>query len=160
MALTHPVPAEFLKEIGEVTVGFALLENMIQGLGGALMQSDQAHVAFVEMSFRALRGVVFSLAKARLGDGEPLDELSALLRRAGALEEARNEVTHSIWAAGDKSPPTITRVKRTAKQKQGFKARFEPWTIDRFSQLTTDLLGLADEIQRFHIRLQGITAKV
>ena len=158
MAMQHPVPAAFLEQIGDITVSFALLENMLQTLGGAFMKSDDAQIVLVELPFRSLRGVLYSLAKAHLGEGENLSKLASLLKRAGELEESRNQVTHSIWGAGDSSAvPTITRIKSTAKQKAGFKVLLEPWDIDQFRKLTCALLALVEDVQRFHRECLGVS---
>jgi hypothetical protein len=47
---------------------------------------------------RSLRERVRKLARQKLGEGEPLLKLQALLTRAGRLTDQRNKLTHGLWA--------------------------------------------------------------
>lgn len=45
-----------------------------------------------------LRRRIKTLARKRLGEGEPLVKLQAILTRCGRVTERRNELLHGIWA--------------------------------------------------------------
>jgi hypothetical protein len=118
--LVHPVPDPLLARIGDITVSFALLESVMQSLAQTLLGrgSEIGQIVTVELSFQRLRALTANLYRANHGEDADFELLTTLLKRAADVEEKRNQITHSIWAAGD--PGTITRIKMTAKEKRGF----------------------------------------
>jgi hypothetical protein len=152
--LQHPVPNSLLVHIGDMTVSFALLESTIQSLTWSLIREHQriGQIITSELSFRNLRALLISLYVERHGKDSDYDALRALMIRSGQLEEERNKLTHSVWAAGS-SPDTITRIKITAREKHGFKADFEQYDEDRLHEVADGIKTLAAELQRFHIDL-------
>src|SRR5262245_40400051 len=118
--LQHPVPATLLVHIGDITVSFALLESEIQTLIGSFLQEHQriGQIIKAELAFKNLRALAISLYRERHGEDAGFGALRKLMKRAAAAEEKRNQITHSLWAAGD-TKDTITRIKTTAKENRG-----------------------------------------
>ena len=149
--LQHPVPDPILTLIGDITVSFALLESTLQFLTGMLLSGEQriGQIVTAELSFQKLRALCVSLYKERRGDDAPgLEKLRDLMRRAGKIEETRNQITHSVWGAGN-TPETVTRFKTTAKEKKGLEFRFEHIDEDRLASLAEGIKVLASDIQGF-----------
>ncbi len=154
MALQHPVPEEHLKAIGDITVSFALLESTIQTLAQSLLGAGQrlGQIVTAEVSFTALRALTVSLYLQRNGNDEHLDEFRALIKRAADAEEKRNQITHSVWAAGRKVG-CITRTKTTAKERHGIRTLFEDVSSDHLTAIAQELKVLSHDIQNFWISL-------
>ena len=152
--ITHPVPPALLVHIGDITVSFALLELTIQWLIGSLIAEHQriGQIITAEQSFKSLRALAVSLYKERHGEDLDYAVLRGLMRRAADLEAKRNQITHSIWAAG-RTPETITRCKTMAKEKHGIRLDFEDLAKSDLAAIACDLKQLAGEIQRLWMRL-------
>lgn len=152
--MQHPVPEKLLVHIGDITVSFALLENSLQCLIGSLLQEHQriGQIITAELAFKNLRALAISLYKERHGEDDDLNTLRELMRRAAQAEETRNQITHSLWAAGD-TADTITRIKATAKEKRGIHFHFERVAVGDLAAFTTELKTLAADVQAFQIRL-------
>jgi hypothetical protein len=150
MALQHPVPDEHLKHIGDITVSFALLESGLQGLAQSLLGAGQrlGQIVTAELSFKALRALTVSLYLQRNGEDENFTALRELIKTAADVEEQRNQITHSLWAAGADAS-SITRIKTTAKEKHGIRFHFENVTSNQLAEFARDIKLLAHEIQKF-----------
>lgn len=150
----HAVPKELLVHMGDITVSFAMLEFHIQMLTGSLINEHQriGQIVTAELSFRALRGLVTSLYRERHGEDADFGTLVDLMKRAQALEEIRNQITHSIWLAGDPAN-TIMRFKTTAREKPGLKFSFEKMGELEFANVASDLQLLTGEILEFTMKL-------
>ena len=146
-ALSHPVPEKLLAHIGDITVSFALLQSTVQLLIGSLIAEHQrvGQIITAELAFRNLRALAISLYKERHGEDPHFAVLRNLMRRAAQLEEARNQITHSVWGAGN-TRDTITRVKSTAKEKHGFKSHFENIGESNLAEVANGLKLLAGEV--------------
>jgi hypothetical protein len=133
---------------------FALLELMIENLAGSQLQEHQriSRIITAELSFRNLRALVMSLYRERHGEFADFETLRGLMRRAGQLEEKRNQITHSIWATGN-SPDTVTRIKTTAKETRGIHFDFQDVSSDDLDTVAKEIKTLAEETQRFWISL-------
>jgi predicted DsbA family dithiol-disulfide isomerase len=70
------------------------------------------------------------------------------MKRAANLEEKRNQITHSVWAAGD-TADTVTRIKMTAKEKYGIRFKFEKVGKQDLTTIAHDLKHLSAEILEF-----------
>jgi hypothetical protein len=154
MPLQHPVPEQLLARIGDITVSFALLELTIQSLAGSMLQEHQriGQIITAELSFQKLRALVTSLYRDRHGEDADFKTLRELMKRAAQLEGERNQITHSIWAAGDSSE-TVTRIKTTAKEKRGIQFDFQNVSADDLGAVADEIKTLAEDIQRFWIGL-------
>jgi len=150
VALQHPVPEEHLKHIGDITVSFALLENCLQTLAHSLLGTRQrlGQIVTAEISFKALRALTVSLYLERNGEDEDVAEFRELIKRAAETEDKRNQITHSLWAAGQ-NKESITRIKATAKEKHGVRFHFENVTSNQLAELAKEIKVLALDIQNF-----------
>jgi hypothetical protein len=157
--MRHQVPENLLRHIGDITVSFALLENTLQMLVHSLVGNSQriGQIITAELAFKNLRALSISLYKERLGEGDKFDQFRAVVRRAGEAEDKRNQITHSLWTAGD-SPETITRIKTTAKEKHGVRFHFESVNAIQLSDFARELKVLASDIQSFWLDMLGVTA--
>jgi hypothetical protein len=153
--LKHPVPNALLARIGDITVSFALLESQIQTLAASQLHESQrvGQIITAELSFRNLRALTVSLYRERHGEDSDFEELGALMRRAARLEELRNQITHSIWGAGGSTAQAITRIKMTAKEKQGLRFDFESVTAEDLGSVAEQMQRLGGDVQDFWIRL-------
>jgi hypothetical protein len=143
----HPVPESLLTLIGDVVASHALLESIVQSVAATLIGQGQrvGEVVTVELSFRQLRGLVLSLYREARGMSG-LAELERLMKRAGQIEEKRNQIVHSTWGAGvDKT--IITRMKTTAKSELRY--RFDQMSEADFRVLIDDIQILAGEVRNF-----------
>ena len=152
--LKHPVPNVHLKSIGDITVSFALLEVNIQMLTGSLINEHQrlGRIITSELSFRRLRALTVSLYLERHGEDDDYLHLKDLMKKATDIEERRNQITHSIWGAG-KDKDHITRIKTTAKEKQGIRFHFEDVSSQDLAEVADDIKNLAEEFSKFYTGL-------
>ena len=116
----HPVPPKLLVHFGDIMVSFAVLENTLQALIWSLVREHQriGQIITAEVAFKNLRALAISLYKARQDEDADFGTLKDLMKRAAEAEAKRNQLTHSLWGAGD-SADTITRIKTTAREKRG-----------------------------------------
>lgn len=135
-------------------VSFALLESCLQGLAQSLLGAGQrlGQIVTAEVSFKALRALTVSLYLQRNGEDEYLDQFRELIKRAADAEEKRNQITHSVWAAGIDAA-SITRIKTTAKERHGIRFHFENVTGDQLAGFAREIKVLAHDIQTFGISL-------
>lgn len=152
--IQHPVPKRLLVHIGDITVSFALLENSIQMLIGSLIAEHQriGQIITAELAFRSLRALAINLYKERHGEDSDFTALRELMRRAAELEDRRNQITHSLWSAGN-TADTITRIKTSAKEKHGIRFHLEQVGEADLADVANDMKLLAGEIQGFWIKL-------
>ncbi|MCP4444306.1 MAG: hypothetical protein GY811_03035, partial [Myxococcales bacterium] len=138
--------------IGDITVSFAMLEMQLQSLVGSLLKETQriSQIVTAELSFKALRALILSLYRQRHEEGAEFAELRELMVSAQRLEERRNVVTHSMWAASG-TPDAITRIKTTSKESKGIRFQFETTTEQDLTTLAHDIKVAAAKIQRFCI---------
>ncbi|MFZ1289580.1 MAG: hypothetical protein WAR79_05805 [Melioribacteraceae bacterium] len=151
----HPVPDEHLKCIGDITVSFALLESSVQSLVWSMLNERQriGQIVTAELSFRNLRSLLISLYIERHGkQDKDFGKLKELVERTASAEDKRNQITHSIWASC-KELNSITRIKTTAKEKNGFKFQFEDVKLNQLNEIASDIKILTSEIRCFWIYL-------
>ena len=161
--LHHPVPEDCVRAIGSITVYFSMLEGDIKSLIGLLLLGnvgDQrlSSIFTEELSFKKLLDLLGALFHYRFeGQSEKLEELKKLIRRAVQVEEERNKIIHSSWAAWD--PGMVTRFKVTAKQK-GLRRQFEKMSVADLDQIAEKISVVAMDFTDFNLRLTGITRGV
>ena len=148
--MQHLVPPKLLVHIGDITVSFALLELHIQTLVGSLLSNKSriGQIITAELSFRNLRALAISLYLELRGEDEDFAVFRKLMQRAGKMEETRNAITHSVWAAGN-TADTVTRFKTTAKERQGIQFQFVEVSESYLAKVAQDLKLLASEILDF-----------
>ena len=153
--LQHPVPDNHLKSIGDITVSFALLESQLQTLIGSMLNERQriGQIITAELSFKGLKALLVSLYIERHGkDDVDFVQLKELVSRCGQAEEKRNQITHSIWAAG-KDAESIARIKTTAKEKHGIRFQFEDVSSSYLEEFAVEIKILAHDVQKYWIFL-------
>lgn len=95
-----PEDKELLAALGEVALRHEHLNRIlimtIKSIAG--ITTAEAIDATQYQSSRMLRDRIRKLAKQKLGEGEPLLKLQALITRAGRLTKKRNDLVHTIWA--------------------------------------------------------------
>jgi len=152
--LQHNVPDEYLKNIGDMTVSFSLLEINIQIVIWLLLDSDQrvGQIITAEISFKNSNALLSSLYLERYGKDNDYNKLQELLKRTKKIEERRNQIVHSYWSvSGD--PSAILRIKTTAKEKYGIKFSRERITTADLSTFAINIKKLAYDFQTFMIIL-------
>lgn len=152
--LKHPVSEEHLKQIGDMTVSFALLENVMRMLVCSLVNEHQriGQIITAELSFRNIKALARSLYIERHGKDNDFTRLEHLMKKAESLEERRNQITHSFWAVEDK-PNSVTRIKITAKENLGYKFGSEIIEAKDLEIFVSEIKELAYDIQNFQIQL-------
>jgi hypothetical protein len=63
--------------------------------------------ATAQLTSRELRERIRKLARQRLGEGQPLLKLEAILQRAARATKRRNDLLHSLWAHELDGEPVI-----------------------------------------------------
>ena len=95
-----PDDKDLLASIGEVALRHEHLNHIlrmtIKTLAG--LRPDEALDATAYDGSRQLRVLIRKLAKQRLGEGEPLLKLQALLECCRRVTDRRNDLIHRIWA--------------------------------------------------------------
>lgn len=152
--LQHPVPEAHLKCIGDITVSFAMLESQIALLIGSLIYEHQriGQIITAELSFKNLRALLVSLYLERHGEDSEFKKLREYMKRAGQVEEKRNQITHSVWVVG-KDRNHITRIKTTAKEKHGIRFQFNEISSEKLLDIAKEIKSLAGELQNFYVEL-------
>jgi hypothetical protein len=100
MMLHIPSDKDLLAAFGEVALRHEHLSHILRMTIKTLarLRVDEALDATAYDGARELRERVRRLARQRLGEGEPLLKLQALLERCRRATERRNELMHGIWA--------------------------------------------------------------
>jgi hypothetical protein len=100
--ITFHVPSDkdLLAAFGEVALRHEHLTHILRMTIKTLanLQPDEALDATAYDGSRQLRERIRKLARQRLGEGEPLLKLQALLERCRRATDRRNELIHGIWA--------------------------------------------------------------
>jgi len=101
MIMFHvPDDKELLAAFGEMALRHEHLNYILRMTIKTLAQltPQEALDATVNDGSRQLRERVRKLARQRLGEGEPLLKLQALMRGCQRVTDKRNELVHSVWA--------------------------------------------------------------
>jgi hypothetical protein len=95
-----PEDRELLAAIGEVMLRHEHLNHILKMTIKSIANLSPAEAidATKYDGSYALRQRIRKLARKKLGEGEPLLKLQALLTRAERLTEKRNELTNVLWA--------------------------------------------------------------
>ena len=100
--MTFHVPTDkaLLAAFGEVALRHEHLSHVLRMTIKTLanLRPDEAVDATAYDGARQLRARIRKLARQRLGEGEPLLKLQALLERCRRTTDWRNELMHGIWA--------------------------------------------------------------
>jgi hypothetical protein len=149
-----PVPDDVLRAIGDVTVSFAALEDAVQSFVRSMLAEHQrvGQIITAELPFKGSRALASSLYLERHGEDDDYAALRRLLRRAEGMEERRNQIIHSVWAAGDK-PHTVTRIKMTAKERRGAHFAFSEMSATDIEAIASEMRDIAAALHRFNFDL-------
>jgi hypothetical protein len=101
MIMFHvPQDKELLSALGVVTLRHEHLNHILKMTIKTLLNltPEEALDATRYEGSRSLRMRINKLAKKKLGEGEALLKLQALLGRAERLTEKRNQLIHGLWA--------------------------------------------------------------
>lgn len=94
-----PSDKDLLAAIGEVALRHEHLNHILRMTIKTLARLDvtEALDATAYDNSSQLRERIKKLARQRLGEGEPLLKLQALLERCKRATEKRNDLIHSVW---------------------------------------------------------------
>lgn len=143
-----PEDPEVLRAIAVVSVRHAhldyILRMTIKTLVGPNVTPKEALDATRFEGSARLRDRIRKLAKKRLGDGETLVRIQALLERARRATDRRNQLIHNIWAQNSEGVPLM----RTDDHEWR-----DPPTPQELDDFATQLASLTNEINE--ARLSG-----
>jgi hypothetical protein len=147
MMMFHvPDDPALLASFGEVALRHEHLSHIlrmtIKTLSGVEVNEALDATAFDGAS--QLRERVRKLAKQRLGEGQALIKLQALVERCRRATEKRNEYVHSVWAQ---------ELDGEAKRRDGNQEWLPLPTVGELHALSQEFLALTHELN--HARLEG-----
>jgi len=147
MMMFHvPEDPALLAAFGEVALRHEhlshILRMVIKTLAGLEVNDALDATAFDGASL--LRDRVRKLAKQRLGEGQALLKVQALVERCRRATEKRNEYVHSVWAQ---------ELDGEAKRRDSSHRWLPIPTIAELQALSQELLALTQELN--HARLEG-----
>jgi len=95
-----PEDQQLLAVLGEISLRHEHLNHVLKMTIKTIvgLTPEQAIDATKYDGSRTLRDRIRKLARKKLGEGEALLKLQALLTRANRLTDKRNELTHGLWA--------------------------------------------------------------
>lgn len=151
--LNHSVPESTLIQIGDISVSFSLLESIIQLLAGSLISHELriGQIVSAELSFRNLRALTISLYLERFGEDNEVTKIKDLMKRAGRIEDKRNQIIHSLWIVGI-DEDHVTRIKGTAKEKHGFKIQEQDMNSSELREIADEIKQLSKDMQDFLVQ--------
>jgi hypothetical protein len=101
---------------------------------------------------RAAAAWICGIAEPWHGEDDDYATLRVFIKREADIEEKRNQITHSIWGAGNDAN-IVTRIKTTVKEKHGIRFHFEDVIADTLAAVADEIKVLAEDIQRLHFSL-------
>jgi hypothetical protein len=145
-----PTDRDLLATFGEVALRHEHLTHILRMTIKTLakLNPDEALDATVYYGSRQLREHIRKLARQRLGDGEPLLKLQALLERCRRATDRRNELIHGIWAKELDGEPLRRAMDHTWRPLP---------TIEDLKTLANDLQHLAETLNT--ARLDGFLSE-
>ena len=97
--ITIPQDTKILAALGTIALRHGQLDNamrmVIKDLAG--VSREEALDATAYQGFRELKDRIKKISKRRIGEGEALIKLQALLERASRATDKRNAILHSVW---------------------------------------------------------------
>ena len=147
MLMFHvPEDQQLLAALGEVSLRHEHLNHILKMTIKTLARLTPAEAidATAYEGSRSLRERIKKLARQRLGEGEPLLKLQALITRAGRLTDKRNDLTHGLWAKELDGDPGVL----------GAPGELRPLpSLDQLKQLASEIEALTKELNK--ARLDG-----
>ena len=104
-----PGDPSLLAALGKVAIRHGQLDYVLRMTVKSIRELpiSEALDATARQGSRELRERVRKLAKQKLGEGEPLTRLDALLERSRRATDKRNELLHRLWAHQLDGEPVI-----------------------------------------------------
>jgi len=95
-----PSDEKILAAVGKIAIRHGQLDHILKMTVKSILgiSIEKALDATQRQASSELRKRVRTLAKQKLGEGNTLVRLDALLTRAKRATESRNEILHSLWA--------------------------------------------------------------
>lgn len=147
MMMFHvPKDPTLLAAFGEVTLRHEHLSHILRMTIKTLAQLEvyEALDATAFDSASLLRERLRKHAKQRLGEGQALLKIQALVERCRRATERRNEYVHSVWAQ---------ELDGEAKRRDGSQRWLPIPTVQELQALSQELLALTQELN--HARREG-----
>jgi hypothetical protein len=143
----HP---SLLQSLGQLTVNFSRLELVVSFFIWELVGSDQrtGQIVTAGMPLRSLINLFCALYRHRVSDPANITTLDKIRKRLDAAVEKRNALLHSGWASAGQAGVS-TRIKTTAKAKQGLKFTFEKTTASDIDTIASEMAVLTADVQDF-----------
>lgn len=154
MLMFHvPEDQQLLAALGEVSLRHEHLNHILKMTIKTLARLTPAEAidATAYEGSRSLRERIKKLARERLGEGEPLLKLQALITRAGRLTDKRNDLTHGLWAKeldgdpgvlgapGELRPlPSLNELKQLAGEIEALTKELNKARLDGFLKAAID----------------------
>lgn len=107
--IEYPGDPALLAALGKVAIRHGQLDYVLRMTVKSILALPipEALDATARQGSRELRERVRKLAKQKLGEGEPLTRLDALLERSRRATDKRNELFHRLWAHQLDGEPVI-----------------------------------------------------
>ena len=141
----------FISAIGNITIKFAGLEELITGCINILIGGEVASVVTVGLPFSRSLTILGALYRQKHNIGQDEDipnHLTELLKQAEKAGEERNKIIHSIWYSGD-TQETLTRIKRNVSRNKGLKIDTEQVTIQDLNNVSNIIENAVYTAQEF-----------
>ena len=78
------------------------------------------------------------------------------MTRVRAVEEKRNQVTHSLWAANEEG--LVLHIKRTAKETRGLELKYDQVTPADLAKIAGEIKRVASDVQSLHLGMKKTPA--
>jgi hypothetical protein len=146
MYFAVPADRELLAAFGEVTLRHEHLNHILRMTIKTLtrLSVNEALDATARDGSALLRDRIRKFARQRLGQGEPLLRLQAIIERCSRATDTRNDLVHSVWAK-ELDGETVRR-----NSTHGWQAT--P-TVEELRSLAEEIASLTAELN--HARLEG-----
>lgn len=153
--LQHNVPDEMLAAIGDMTVSFSLVEQMMAHFCDGFVQGPQrtSQMAFTLLSFRNLRTLAGALYREIFEEDDGFKTLKLILTRAARLEETRNRLIHSEWIGQLEASSSALREKSVCRETRGFTKDRESVQASSLRETALEMRLLARELLSFHLEM-------
>lgn len=140
--------------VGEVVIGFGSLEFFLEaGIWQLLAGNDSqarrlAEAITAEMSFDRKVHAFSSLYKLRVPCESDDPQFNSLIKSLFSIQDKRNGIVHAAWTYSEVLQ-TFTRMKASAKAKQGLRRRIHRMTPRQLEEVRVGIAKVGDKLARF-----------
>jgi hypothetical protein len=141
-------------ELGGLSIELSHLETYLGCAIGYLANPKEpriGHILVAPLSFRARADAFCALYAERANSAHIQERIRAFRSELQQAEDARNTLIHSLYWSGPVGETTATRIKTTAKAKQGLKLQFEDVTPDFVAEKAEALQILANTLDELMV---------